>query len=105
MISGWNVYEFFFRFQPVTYKDSDLSGIAVFTLECTLPDYGYTPPDILKGVNIPSVSCDIIVELLVPEIYVGSRCRGRFATVPVPKTAMDEQDRFEPRENDIRRPR
>lgn len=100
-----DILVFFARHQPFVHKFRDLIGVGTFAFERTLPDHRYSPARILKGRGVSSVSCDIFVELSAPEIYIGSGRRGRLATVAVPETAMDEQDRLEPGEDDIRRSR
>ena len=91
--------------QPFAHKFRNLIGVGAFAFQRTLPDHRYSPARILEGFDVPSVSGDVFVELLAPKIHVGSGCRGRLATVAVPKTTMDEQHRLEPGEDDIRRSR
>lgn len=54
---------------------------------------------------MPSISGDVFVELLSPEIDVGPRRRRRFTTMAVPETAMYEQHRLKSGEDDIGRSR
>lgn len=93
------------RLQPVVNKTSNCFALVAFTLEHAFPDNSYPPSTIEQRINVPSVSGNVFVKLLAPEIHVGSGRRGRLATVAVPETAMDEQSRLEPGEDDIRRSR
>ena len=90
------------RHQPFTHKSRNLIGVGAFAFQRTLPDHRHSPARIQEGFDVLSVSGDVLVELLAPEIHVGSGRRGRRATVAVPKTAMDEQNRLEPGKDDIR---
>lgn len=96
---------FFARLQPFPHKFRNLIVTSTFAFERTLPDHRHPPACILKDINVSSISSDVFVELFTPEIHVGSGRRGRLATMSVPETAMDEQNRLEPGEDDIRRSR
>lgn len=100
-----DIFARFARYQPFIHKSRNLVGVGFFAFEGTRPDHRHSPTRILKSFDMPLVPGDVLIELLVPEIHVGSGCRGRLAAVSMPETPMYEQHRFEPRKNDIRRSR
>jgi len=99
----WNAFELITLHQPFAHKSRNIIRCASIAFERTLPDHSNFPARLLKGLNVPTISGDVFIELLMPVILVGSRYCSRFATMSVPETTMHEQNRLEPREDDVRR--
>lgn len=77
----------------------------VVVLDFTLPGHKHSPPATHEQSLNSLVPLNVGGELLSPEVLSGLRHGGSIATVPVPKTAMDEDRGPPPREHDIRRSR
>ena len=72
-------------------------------LQGALPDGGHTPAKSPKRLHVSPVTIDISLELLLPELLVGSGCGGiATAFVSMPEAAVDEYYRSVLREHEVR---
>lgn len=82
---------------------NDLCRMIDGLLERTLPDDGYTPPEIAKRCYVTGVPVDISLQLFPPKVCICPWCGCiSAALVPMPKAAMNEHHSPVLREHEVR---
>lgn len=77
----------------------------VWLAKAAFPDNAYSPPEVLERKNCTPVSLHVALELGGPEIDIAGRRRAPLASlVPMPETAMHENNSSARREDEVRTP-
>src|SRR5262249_22122161 len=71
-------------------------------LKLAAPYDKWRPPERLQCRLVPSITCYVAVNLIVPESLVASRSRPASTTMSVPKTSMNKNHDLEAGQHDVR---